>query len=520
MKRTVLFLSFLLSCVVGMAGNMDRYTLNPASGSSLTQDELKHVTLSFPDADGVKEGDLYIEVYLNEDVEHGIRETSISLEPGSKLKFEGNDVIMDLSEIAEKYNGDLYFAIKYGLKSESYDYAPVVKWMYHLASTFDGMVATPANGSTVAPGDFNKLTLTFPNITNLQLNEYRMYCSFEIRTVEDDEWLGQGNLKDLATIEGNTLSLDIQQDWKPAKSCKIKVSIDKNALVDAATNTYSAQIDLIYDLATKQFEYTVSPSNAEALPITAFHNLAFTFDGAQKIELPEGDLSAYDAKKVRLVKYRLDGYEDYSFYKAEDVTIEGNVVKIHMHVSALNGGKYTLVADEGAFIIDGNPSQKISMEYELLPFDTKFDVKCEETLDSEGRLNVILPSDLRLEYATTQGYVYLKKTDGLSTGFMVFADFSKENNTAWFTFEKSGGDILPDGEYNFHLKSASIVMFSEDDIMVESRGTDIYFKKDATSGIHDVRIVADGKAYTLDGRPAMPNTKGIVVINGVKMVNK
>lgn len=520
MKKTVLFLSYFLSCIICMAGNMDKYTINPASGSSLTENELKHVTISFPDADGVKESNFSVYVYYNEDTQHSIWETMISLEPGSKLKFEGNDIIMDISEIAEKYSGDLYFVIDtYSLKSESYDYAPRIQWMYHLASSFDGMIATPANGSTVAPDDFNNLTLTFPNITDLKRNERRMYCGFEIRTVDGDQWLGNGNLHDFATINGNTLSLDIKQEWKPVNPGKIKVIIDKDALVDGTTGAQSAAINLIYDIAVKQFEYTVTPSNAEALPITAFHDLAFTFKGAQKVELPDDYTSTF-AKKVHLRRYSKDGYEDFGFYKAKDVTIEGNVVKIRMGVTAINGGKYTLLADEGAFIIDGNPSQKISMEYEFLPFETKFDVKCAELLDIEERLYVILPSDLKLEYASTQGLVHLKNAEDQPTNFMVFADYSKENNTAWFTFEKSGGDILPDGEYHFHLKEEAIVMFSEDNIMFSNRAGDIYFKKDSTSGIHDVRIVADGKTYTLDGRTAMPGTKGIVVVNGVKRVNK
>lgn len=520
MKKTVLFFSFLLACITGMAGNMDKYTINPASGSAVTENELKNVTLTFPDADGVKESDFSIYVYYNEDTQHSIWETKISLEPGSKLKFDGNSITMDISEIAEKYSGDLYFVIDtYSLKSESYDYAPRMQWMYHLASSFDGMTATPADGSTVSPADFNKLTLTFPNITELKLNESRRYCGFELRTVEGDQWIANGNLHDWATINGNTLSLDIKQEWKASMSGKIKVEINRDALVDGTTGAQSAAIELIYDVAVKQFECTVTPSNAEALPITAFHDLAFTFIGAQKVELPVADASDF-TKMVSLRRYTRDGFENYGFYDADDVTIEGNVVKIRMSVSAIKGGKYTLFAERGAFTIDGYPSQEISMEYELLPFETKFDVKCAESLDLEGRLNIILPTDLNLDYAVTQGLVNLKNAEGLPTDFLVIANYSKENNTAWFTFEKSGGDILPDGSYHFYLKSESIVMFSEDGIMVASRGSDIYFTKDSTSGIHDVRIVTDGKAYTLDGRPAMPNRKGIVVVNGVKTVCK
>lgn len=517
MKKTVLFLSFLLSCIFSMAGNMDNYTFNPVSGSSLTQEELKNVSITFPNADGVRASDFRVYVYDTPE-RKGAYWTYIDITPGTNGQFSGNTITMDLSALCQECHGNLYFTIDtYQLKSESYDYAPVIEWMYTIPSPFNGMVSTPVDGATVAPGDFNKLTLTFPNITDLKLNEFRGYCGFELRTVEGDQWVGNGNLKDLSTIEGNTLSLDIKQEWKPAQSGKIKVSISKKALVDGATNIESNAITLIYDIATKQYEYTVTPSNAEALPITAFHDLTFTFKDAQKVELP-ADITSYDARKVHLRRYTRDGYEEYGFYNADDVTIEGNVVKIYMRVTAVKGGQLTLIADEGAFILDGNPSQEIRMEYEFLPFETTFDVKCEETLDSKGRLNIILPSDLKLEYATAPGFTYLKKANGFPTDYMVFADYSKENNTAWFTFEESGGDILPDGEYYFRLKSEAIVMFSEDGIMVSSRGGDISFKKSSTSGIHDVRIVADGKAFTLDGRPAALNAKGIVIKDGKKVV--
>lgn len=520
MKKSILFLSFLLSCLVGMAGNMDKYTITPASGLSLTQDDLKHVTISFPDANGLRESDFAVYVYLNEDTEHTLWETLISLEAGSKLKFEGNDVIMDISEIADKYSGDLYFVINENyLKSQSYDYAPRIQWMYHLASSFDGMIASPANGATVSPSDFNKLTLTFPNITDLKMNESRMYCGFDLHTVDGDEWIGGGNLHDVATISGNSLSFDIKQEWKPAKACKIKVNISKDALVDGSTNKNSSAITLIYDIATKQYECIVEPSNAEALPITAFHDLTFTFKDAQKVEIPTF-ISSFDEKKVHLRKYTRDGYEEYGFYNADDVTVEDNVVKIYMRVTALKGATLTLIADEGAFIIDGNPSQEIKMEYEFLPFETEFDVKCEEKLDSEDRLYVILPSGLKLQAVSTQGLVSLKNSEDLPNGFYVFADCSTDDNTAWFTFESPKGDILADGEYHFTLHNKAIVMFTEDDIMVESRSTEIYFKKDSTAGIHDVRIVADGKIFTLDGRPATADTKGIVIKNGKKVMNK
>lgn len=518
MKRTVLFLSFLLSCIVSMAGKMDNYTITPVSGSAVTEDDLKHVTLTFNDVDAIHAADFSVYVYDSPDRD-GFWLTNFHIVKDENGKFEGNKVTMDLSELYSQYHGVLYFRMEKGnIYSESLDSSPRIDWDYALPSPFNNMEASPADGSTLAPGDFNKLTLTFPDITELKLNDSRMWCGFELRTVEDDKWLGQDNLHDYGTISGNTLSLDIKQEWKPANSCKVKFVIDAKALVDGATNIESSKITLIYDIATKQYECTVTPSNAEPLPITAFRNLTFTFDGAEKVEIP-ADISSMDAKKVHLRKYRSDGYEEFGFYDADDVTIDGNAVKIRMSVTAINGGKLMLLADEGAFIVDGNPSQEIKMEYEFLKFDTKFDVKCEDKLDSEDRLNVILPSDLRLEYAVVQGLTHLKNADGLPTEYLVEADYSKENNTAWFTFEKSGGDVLPDGEYHFYLKSESIVMFT-DDIMVSSRPADIYFTKDSTSGIHDVRIVTDGKAYTIDGRPATSKTKGIIVVNGVKMVNK
>lgn len=61
-----------------MAGNMDKYTVNPVSGSTLSRDEFN---ISFPDADGVRESYFSVYVYLNEDTQHSIWETSVSLEP-------------------------------------------------------------------------------------------------------------------------------------------------------------------------------------------------------------------------------------------------------------------------------------------------------------------------------------------------------------------------------------------------------------------------------------------------------
>lgn len=519
MKRKILLLSFLLSCIISMAGNMDKYTVSPVSGAAVTVDDLKHVTLTFPDADGVYPSWFCVYVYDSPE-KKGWRLTSVSIEDGDKGKFEGNTVTMDLSEICDEYRGTLYFDIEErSLRSESGTYAPRIEWEYTLPSPFNSMVASPADGATVAPGDFNTLTLTFPDITELKLNDSRAYCGFEIRTVEDDQWIDNDNLRELGIISGNTLTLNVKPEWKPAKACKVKFVINRKALVDCATNIESNQITLIYDIATKQYECTITPSNSEPLPITGLHDLTFTFEGAEKIEIP-ADITSYDARRVHLRRYTRDGYEDYDSYTADDVTIDGNAVKIYMRVTNLKGGTLTLIADEGAFIIDGNPSQEMKKEYEFLPFATEFDVVCDEKLDAEGRLYVHLPADLTVEYASTQGMTYLKNSDGMSNGFLVIADSSTEDNTAWFTFEHPDGKVLEDGEYYFYLRSRAIAMHNEDGIFVESRYADIYFKKDSASGIHNVRIVTDGKAYTIDGRPATSRTKGIIVVNGVKMVNK
>lgn len=255
MRRNLFSLFLLLCTVCSMAGTLDKFTITPEPGVQVTADDLKQVTITFPDAKEI-EGSGWINIAVRDVNRDDSRPPLlyIKVDKDNKMTFEGNQVILDLSEAADLKERHLLFVLNAPgfYDKDTKDYCSDIKFTYNLPelpNTFETMVVTPSMDRIVSPVNIRDVTITFPDV---KIMSFANLFDSNLEVWYNDSKIQTLYPGDNASRDDNKVSFIIYSWWIETVPGKLELKFGDKYFKDEESGSESKAFTLAWNIDNKQ----------------------------------------------------------------------------------------------------------------------------------------------------------------------------------------------------------------------------------------------------------------------------